>query len=43
MKIVKVILDKNEKDNISACQDCLHKYENGNGHPMSPDIDGILS
>lgn len=40
---VKSILDKNETDIISACQCYLTEYENGNKHPMSPDIDGILS
>lgn len=40
---VKSILDKNEKEIIVSCQNYLKEYENGNGHPMSPDIDGILS
>ena len=40
---VKSILDKNEKQIISACQEYLKKYEQGLGHFMTPDIDGILS
>ncbi len=40
---VKSILDKNEKQIISACQEYLIKYEEGSGHFMTPDIDGILS
>lgn len=40
---IKEILDKNEKIIIEACQNYLTEYEQGKGHPMSPDIDGILS
>ena len=40
---VKSILDKNEKQIISACQEYLKKYEQGLGHFMTPDIEGILS
>ena len=40
---IKSILDKNEKEIISACQEYLIEYEKGNGHSMSPDIDGIIS
>lgn len=40
---VKSILDKNEKQIISACQEYLTEYERGKGHFMTPDIDGILS
>lgn len=40
---VKSILEKNEKQIINACQEYLTKYEQGLGHYMTPDIDGILS
>ena len=40
---VKSILDKNEKQIITACQQYLNKYEQGIGCNMTPDIDGILS
>lgn len=40
---VKSILDRNEKQIISACQEYLTKYEQGLGHCMTPDLDGILS
>lgn len=39
---VKRILDKNEKKIISACQNYLVEYENGQGNFMSPDIDGNI-
>lgn len=31
------------KEIILACQTYLNEYEKGKRHPMSPDIDGILS
>lgn len=40
---IKDILDRNEKEIVQACQDYLNVYEKGKGHPMSPDIDGILA
>lgn len=43
MQQVKSILDKNEKDIITACQNYLYECEQGKKNPMTPDIDGILS
>ena len=40
---VKSIIDANEKEIIEECQKYLDKYEHGNRHYMTPDIDGILS
>lgn len=43
MQQVQVILDKNEKNIIAACQQYLCEYEQGRKNAMSPDIDGILA
>ena len=43
MQQVKSILDKNEKDIITACQNYLYECEQGKKNPMTPDIDGIMS
>lgn len=43
MELIKSILDKNEKEIITSCQNYLYEYEQGKRHPMTPDIDGILS
>lgn len=40
---IKSILDKNEKNIITACQKYLVEYEKGKKNEMTPDIDGILS
>lgn len=37
------IIDKNEKKIIDACQNYLEKYEMGEKHCMTPDIDGIIN
>ena len=43
MQQVKSILDKNEKDIITACQNYLYECEQGKKNPMTSDIDGIMS
>lgn len=39
---IKTIIDENEKKIIEECQKYLLECEQGNKHPMTPDIDGIL-
>jgi len=41
-KMIKAILDKNEKDIISRCQQYLNDYENGIRTQFSTDIDKLL-
>lgn len=40
--MIKKIIDENEADIVSACQDYLKKCELGKKHFMTPDIDGII-
>ena len=42
MQQVKSILDKNEKDIITACQNYLYECEQGKKKPMTPDIGNAL-
>lgn len=42
-QMVKNIIDKHEAEIIKACQSYLEQIETGSKHPMTPDIDGILS
>lgn len=39
---IKTIIDENEKKIIEECQKYLLECEQGNKHPMTLDIDGIL-
>lgn len=41
--MVKKKIDDNEADIVKACQNYLQQIELGDKHPMTPDIDGILS
>lgn len=40
---VKRILDANEKEIVTACQDYLNQYEAGNRNAYTPDIDAIIN
>ena len=40
---IKSIIDKNEKEIVTSCQNYLCEYGQGKGSLMTPDIDGILS
>ena len=42
LKMISTILDKSTKEIVDACQDYLTKYEKGDKHKFSPNIDGIL-
>lgn len=39
---VNTILDNSTKEIVDACQAYLEKYEKGEKHKFSPDIDGII-
>lgn len=41
--LIKGIIDKHEKEIVTACQNYLNHVAEGKKHPMTPDIDGILS
>jgi len=41
--LVKKIIDNNEFVIIQSCQNYLKKYESGDRHFMTPDIDGIIN
>lgn len=39
---IKTIIDDNEKEIITACQNYLDDYENGNKNAYTPDVDAII-
>ena len=41
--LIQTIIDRNEKQIVSACQRYLSQYETGNRPPFSTDIDYLLS
>ena len=41
--MIKSIVDENEKEIVTSCQNYLDECAKGNKHFMTPDIDGILS
>lgn len=40
---IHTIINHHQKEIVKACQDYLSDCERGNAHPMTPDLDGILS
>lgn len=42
-RATQAIIDSHEKEIVDACQNILNEYDAGNRHPMTPDIDGILT